>query len=328
MNIRADWHTQDTTWPAFLNPVARRADHSHLQESTLKPIDYVCPKTLDEAIGLLSEEGKVSRPFAGGTDLIIQLRTCALEADRVVDIKRIPELNEITFDEKGLSIGAAVPCSRICENVEIAGSYPGLFDALSLIGGVQIRNRASLGGNLCNASPAADGIPPLMVHRAVCEIAHTEGFRQVPVKKFCLGPGKTVLERGELLVSILIPPVRGKSGSQYQRFTPRNEMDIAVAGAASFIELEDDGATIRNAGIGLASVAPVPLYLEEGSRALKGKKAGDEAFAAAAEQASLASRPIEDMRGEAWQRRHLAGLLTRRTLQGAFERAIQGSLNS
>jgi len=290
----------------------------------VKQIDYQSPKTLDEAIALLCEEGKVARPFAGGTDLIIQLRSSTIEAEMVVDIKRIPELDELTLDEGGLSIGAAVPCSRICENQEIARAYPGLFDALSLIGGVQIRNRASLGGNLCNASPAADGIPPLIVHRALCRIAHSEGFREVPVEEFCLGPGRTVLKRGELLVSIIIPPVNGRSGSQYQRFTPRNEMDIAVAGAASFLELEEDNATIRSARIGLAAVAPVPLFLEEGSRVLLGKKAGEQAFAAAAEQAQLASRPITDMRGESWQRRHLAGVLTRRTLQGAFERAKQG----
>jgi carbon-monoxide dehydrogenase medium subunit len=293
----------------------------------VKPIDYQCPETLAEAMALLGEEGKTARPFAGGTDLIIQLRAATIEADRVVDIKRIPELNELTLDEGGLSIGAAVPCSLICENKEIALAYPALFDALSLIGGVQIRNRASLGGNLCNASPAADGIPPLIVHRALCKIATPDGIREVPVEKFCLGPGRTIMERGELLLSIFIPPVKGRIGSQYQRFTPRNEMDIAVVGAGSLLELEEDFTTIRSAAIGLAAVATVPLWLEEGSRILCGKEAGEEAFSAAAEIARQACRPIEDMRGESWQRRHLAGVLTKRTLQGAFERAIQGKPN-
>jgi carbon-monoxide dehydrogenase medium subunit len=287
----------------------------------LKPIEYKCPKTLDEAIDLLSEEDKVARPLAGGTDLIVQLRSSTIEADVVMDIKRISELNEFTLDDRGLSIGAAVSCSRICEDEEIARAYPAIIDSLSLIGGIQIRNRASLGGNLCNASPAADGIPPLIVHRGLCRIAHTKGIREVAVEEFCLGPGKTVLKRGELLVSILIPPVNARSGSHYQRFTPRNEMDIAVVGAASFLELEEDGATIRNARIGLAAVAPVPLFLDDGSRTLVGRKAGDQVFRAAAQQARLASRPISDMRGEDWQRRHLAGVLTQRTLQGAFERA-------
>ncbi len=287
----------------------------------MRQIEYHAPASLAEAVEILAKAGPRARPLAGGTDLIVQLREYRSDADVIVDVKRVPELTELRLDGDGLVIGAAVPCCRIYEDEQIARAYPAVFDAASLIGGIQIQNRASLGGNLCNASPAADGVPPLIAHGGTCRIAGPSGEREVPVEKFCVGPGKTVLERGELLVSIRLPRSGGRSGSRYERFIPRNEMDIAVAGAGSFIELEDDGETIRSARVGLAAVAPTPLALANATDALAGRKATAEAFAEVAEAARKAARPIRDMRGEIWQRRHLAGVLTRRTLEVALERA-------
>ena len=287
----------------------------------MKAIDFKAPQTLEEALAALRGGNGGARPLAGGTDLIVQLREYRRDADVVVDIKRIPELNELTLTDKELVVGAAVPCYRIYEDESISAAYPALFDSASLIGGIQIQSRASFGGNLCNASPAADGIPSLIVHRGVCRVAGADGLREVPVEQFCTAPGKTVLGAGELLVSFAFPRSKGKFGSHYLRFIPRNEMDIAVVGAASYLELEDDGKTIRQAHIAVGAVAPTPLYLEEASAALIGKTAGAEAFEEAAAAASAAAKPITDMRGEVWQRRHLAGVLTRRTLEGALNKA-------
>jgi carbon-monoxide dehydrogenase medium subunit len=288
----------------------------------LRDLDYQAPTSLRDAIALLAEGDGQARPLAGGTDLIVQLREHRKDARRVVDLKRIPELNEVSFDAAGgLTLGAAVPCCRLYEDARLARAFPAIVDAASLIGGIQIQSRATLGGNLCNASPAADGVPPLIVHGAVCRIAGPKGERQVPVESFCTGPGKTVLAPGEVLIAFKIAAPAPRSASRYERFIPRNEMDIAVAGAASWLELDADGSTIRGARIALAAVAPTPLLAEEAGRSLIGKRAGADAFEAAAALARQAARPIDDMRGTAWHRRHLVGILTRRTLEAAFERA-------
>ncbi|HEY1861064.1 MAG TPA: FAD binding domain-containing protein, partial [Gemmataceae bacterium] len=163
----------------------------------MRDIEYAAPRTVGEAVALLAEHGERARAFAGGTDLLVQVREGRRDLALLVDLKQIPEVNELTFDEKvGLRVGASVPCSRIYESAE-AKRYPALIDAASLVGGVQIQNRASLGGNLCNASPAADTIPALIAHEAVCVIAGPKGTREVPVDKFCTGPGRTVLALGE-----------------------------------------------------------------------------------------------------------------------------------
>ncbi len=291
----------------------------------MKAIRYACPQSLEEAVSLFAQRGPLARPFAGGTDLIVQMREGKKEPNLVVDLKRIPELNELSFQpQRGLVIGAAVPCSQIYEHEEIAGLYPGLIDAVSLIGGIQIQNRATLGGNLCNASPAADGVPPLIVHRAACRIRGPRGERTLPVEKVCTEPGRTALDADEILVSFHLPAPPERSGARYLRFIPRNEMDIAVAGAASFLELEKDSQTIRGARIALAAVAPTPLLVEEAGGLLIGKRAGEEPFARAAATCREAALPISDMRGAAWQRKHLIEVLVKRTLQGAFQRARGG----
>lgn len=284
--------------------------------------DYVAAQTVDETVSLLAEKGNQARVLAGGTDLIVQVREGRRHPDVIVDVKKLAETNVLSYDQQnGLHLGAAVPCYRIYGDTPIAQAYPGLMDAFSLIGGIQIQGRASVGGNLCNSSPAADSIPPLIVHHTVCVIAGPNGRREVPVEQFCTGPGQNVLGNGEFLVAMRIPAPAKNFGSHYLRFIPRNEMDIAVVGAGSSVVLSDDHATITAARIALGAVAPTPLLVEEAAAAIVGQPVSDDAINRAAEAAKAAARPISDMRGTIEQRRHLAGVLTRRTLQGAIARA-------
>ena len=288
----------------------------------MREIEYSVARTVDEAVSLLAEKGEKARPLAGGTDILVQLRSERRNLDRLVEIKDIPETNQLSYDpQKGLVLGSAVPCYRIYEDHTVARMYPGLIDAAAMIGGIQIQGRATLGGNLCNAAPSADGIPPLIVLGTTCLIAGPKGTREVKAEHFCTGPGQNILEDGEFLVSFHIPPPQPHSGAHYQRFIPRNEMDIAVAGVGSSVVLNASGQSFVSARVSLASVAPTPLLVDEAGAALAGKEVSDKAIDDAAEVAMAASRPINDMRGTIQQRRHLVGVLTRRTLRGAIERA-------
>ena len=290
----------------------------------MQAFDYVATHSVEEAISLLSRDGDQTRILSGGTDLLVQLREGRLRAQLVLDIKSIPELNELTYDPRvGLRLGAAVPCYRICRDAQVARHYPGLIDAIGLIGGVQIQARASVGGNLANASPAADSIPALIVHQAVCEIAGPGGRRQVPAEAFCTAPGRNILRKGEFLVSLRVPAPEPGFGAHYLRFIPRNEMDIAVAGAGAAVHLSEDGKTFRGVRVALSAVAPTPLFVSEAGQALVGRPVSDEAIDEAARLAQAAARPISDMRGTAAQRRHLSAVLTRRALHKAVERARQ-----
>ena len=288
----------------------------------MKEIDYAVPRSVDEAVAILKEKGDRARVLAGGTDLIIQIREYQRDADFLVDIKAIPQTMELTFDSKaGLTLGAAVPCYRIYEDTTIRKTYPGIIDSASLIGGTQIQSRASFGGNLCNASPAADTIPTLIAHSAVCVIAGPDGTREVPVEQFCTAPGKTVLSPNEFLVSFKIPAPPANFGAAYLRFIPRNEMDIAVVGAGVSVTLDDAKSKVTAARIALAAVAPTPLLADAAGKALVGNEANNANIEKAAEAARAAAKPISDMRGDAEYRKHLAGVLTKRALKIAVQRA-------
>jgi carbon-monoxide dehydrogenase medium subunit len=288
----------------------------------LQDFEYSVARTVSEAVSLLAEKGNLARPLAGGTDILVQLRSGRRRLERLVEIKDIPEVNELSYDpQQGLRLGAAVPCYRIYQDEQVVQAYPGLIDVAALIGGIQIQGRATLGGNLCNAAPSADAVPALIALGATCSIAGPNGTTEVPVEDVCTAPGQTILKDGELLVSFHIPAPQQHSGAHYLRFIPRNEMDIAVAGVGSSVVLDASGKSFVSARVSLASVAPTPLFVEEAGAALAGKEVTDEAIDNAAEAAMAAARPIDDMRGTIRQRRHLVGVLTRRTLRGAIERA-------
>ncbi|MDP6507569.1 MAG: xanthine dehydrogenase family protein subunit M [Chloroflexota bacterium] len=292
----------------------------------MRAINYAAPTMVEDAVRILRENGAGARIFAGGTDLIVQVRENTRDVDVMVDAKGIEELTRVEIGADGsVTLGAAVPCYQIAGDDAIVAAFPGLIDAAGIIGGTAIQGRASLGGNLCNSSPAADGIPALIVHGATANIAGPDGRRSVAVADFCTGPGTNVLAAGEMLVSLTIPALVPNSGAHYLRFTPRNEMDIAVVGAGAQVVL--DGDTIVSARIALGAVAPTPMYAAAADEALAGQPATEESYEAAAAAAQNAATPITDMRGTADFRNHLVAVLTKRALRGAVERAKGGAVN-
>jgi carbon-monoxide dehydrogenase medium subunit len=289
----------------------------------MESFSYRAPQSLTEAIEFLSADGDPGpRVLAGGTDLLVQLRAGAVRAGLVVDLKRIPELTGLSLDGDGLRLGAAVCAAAILEHRELAATYPGLADAVGVIGSAQVQGRASIGGNLCNASPAADSVPPLIALGAECLITGPGGSRTVRVESFVTGPGETALGRGEILVELRVPRPPPRSADAYLRFTPRTEMDIAVVGAAVNLTLGSDG-VCRAARVALGAVAPTAIASPAAAQALVGTRVDEGALRRAAAAASAACIPIDDMRGTATFRRKLAGVLTRRAAATAAVRAAE-----
>jgi len=287
----------------------------------LKDFQYTAPNTVEDATRLLSEHGSRAKILAGGTDIIVQLREGMCEADVVVDIKKIPELVQYQYaSDSGLTLGAAVSCCNLYEDSQLADLYGALADSSRIIGGWQIQSRASVGGNLCNASPAADCIPALIALNATAHITGPDGERQVAVEDFCISPGTNILDDGEFLISLHIPAQSANMASAYERFIPRNEMDIAVVGVGSWVSLDDAG-RITAARISLGAVAATPLFAAAASDHLIGKEPTEENFAQAGELAQQIATPITDMRGTAAYRTHLVAVLVKRTLTTAVQRA-------
>ena len=291
----------------------------------MKWFDYENPKTLSETFELLNKYGDDSRLIAGGTDLIVQMRIGRRTPKVVINTKAVDEMNELTCNSSGLTIGAAVPCYKIYQTPEIISMYPGIIDSASLIGGIQIQGRATIGGNLCNAAPSADAVPALIVNRAICNIASSKGTRNIPVEDFCTGPGQNVLDTDELLVSLSLPKHESNFGSRYIRFIPRNEMDIAVVGAGVSITLENE--IIKSIHVALASVAPTPILVKKITEELTGTKLSPETLSHAGELAKQAATPITDMRGTIEYRKHLTDVLTKRALADAIKRVKGEKVN-
>ena len=289
----------------------------------MEAFDYLAPRSLSEALGALSN-GKRSLMLAGGTDVIVQLRENRRQCDQLIDLKHIPELMSYSFGADGsLEIGAAVPLAQLYEDPQVQSRVPALVDCATIIGGIAIQSRASLGGNLCNASPAADSSPALMALGARLVIASNGGNREIAVEDFFAGPGRSTLQPGELLLTVKIPAPAPNSGAFYHRFIPRNEMDIAVASAGVSITLDAPG-NVAAARVALGAVAATPIMVPAAASALIGKAPNAESFAAAGEAAAAAASPIDDMRGGVAQRRHLSKVLTVRALENALQR-IRGS---
>jgi carbon-monoxide dehydrogenase medium subunit len=287
----------------------------------MQEIQYEAPRSIADAVRALA--GPAACVLAGGTDLLVRMRAEPPRAQRIVDVKAIPELRTIALDAEGLRLGAAVPCREVSQHADLKRLFPGLVEAAELIGSMQIQSRASLGGNLCNASPAADTVPALIALGAQCEIAGPHGSREVAVESFVTGPGETVLQAGEFLVALRVPTPPPRSRDAYLRFTPRGEMDIAVVGAGVSVTLDDAG-VCRAARIVLGAVAPTPRVVPEAAEALLGTAVDEAALARAGAAAMAAADPIDDKRGTASYRRKLAGVLTRRAASIAARRAREG----
>jgi aerobic carbon-monoxide dehydrogenase medium subunit len=281
---------------------------------------YEAPQSLDAAVGLLAGATGPARILAGGTDLLVQLRSGLIEPDLVVDIKKIPEMRRITPENGGFRIGAAVSGAELGEHPEVGRLWPGVVEAVELIGSTQIQGRATMVGNMCNASPAADSVPAMIAAGAKVSLIGPNGRREVPVEEICIAPGRTSLAKGEIVVSILLPARPPHSGDAYLRFIPRTEMDIAVVGAGVSLSLDDAG-VCRAARLSLGAVAARPLLVPEGGAALVGSRVDQPALERLAQAASAACKPIDDKRGTIEYRIKVAGVLARRAAQIAHERA-------
>jgi CO/xanthine dehydrogenase FAD-binding subunit len=281
---------------------------------------YEAPETLDAAVGLLTGESGETRVLAGGTDVLVQIHTDREDPDLIVDIKKIAELRAISDNDGAWSFGAAVTGKELMDNADFNAAWPGVMDGVRLIGSVQVRGRATVGGNLCNASPAADSVPPMIAARAIATVVGPNGTREVPVEDIATGPGKTSLEAGEFVVSFQLPKRAPNSGDAYLRFTPRTEMDIAVVGCAVNLTLDDSG-TCTDARVSLGAVAARALVVDDAAKALIGTKVDDAAMDALAAAASAACSPIDDKRGTIEYRTEVAGVLAQRAAAIALERA-------
>jgi len=286
----------------------------------MSEILYESPKTLEAAVALLARANGQARILAGGTDLLIQMRAGRVVPGLLVDIKGIPEMTSIIAENGGFRFGAAATCMELVEHEAFARQWPGVTDAVKLIGSVQVKGRATVGGNLCNASPAADSVPALIAAGAVARIVGPGGTREAAVEDIPAGPGKTTLSDGELVVSLFLPPRPARSGDAYLRFTPRTEMDIAVVGAGVNLTLDETGVCI-GARVSLGAVAERALLVPEAAAALVGTKVDDGALKRLAAAASAACRPIADKRGTREFRIEVAGVLARRAAGIALDRA-------
>lgn len=292
----------------------------HSGETAASRLRYVAPTTVQAAVALLAEASGAARVLAGGTDLLVQLRSGRSRPDVIVDIKRIPDLIGIREADGGFVIGAATPCAVIGEHRALMEAWPGVVEAARLIGSTQVQGRASLAGNLCNASPAADSVPAMIAARATCLVAGPNGYREVSVEAIPTGPGRTSLARGELIVEFHLPRRPPRSGDAYLRFIPRTEMDIAVAGAAVNVTLDPSGLCME-ARVVLSAVAPTAILVPDADAALVGRRLDEEALRRLDAAARRASQPIDDKRGTVDFRITVAGVLARRAAGIAFARA-------
>jgi len=281
---------------------------------------YEAPQTLESAVALLAAETGSAQVLAGGTDLLVRMKSDIAAPDLIVDIKRIPATKAITAEAGGWRIGAAVSGAELGEHAGVKASWPGVVEAAELIGSTQIQGRATMAGNLCNASPAADSVPALIAAGATVRIVGPGGSRDVAVEAVPTGPGKTSLTKGEIVGSIFLPARAERSGDAYLRFIPRTEMDIAVVGCGICLTLDAAG-TCTAARVSLGAVAPTVLLVEEAAAALVGTSVDDAALEALAAACSAACRPIDDKRGTVEFRTKIAGVLAKRSAKIALARA-------
>jgi carbon-monoxide dehydrogenase medium subunit len=281
---------------------------------------YEAPHSLDQAVALLAGAQGEAKVLAGGTDLLVQMKTEIVSPDIVIDIKHIPELREIKEEGGAFRIGAAVTGAELKEHPRLKALWPGIVEAANLIGSTQIQGRASMGGNLCNGSPAADSVPALIAASASASAVGPGGRRSIPVEDIMIGPRRLSLAKGEIVASFLLPAKAARTGDAYLRFIPRTEMDIAVVGCGICLTL-DGGGTCTAARVALGAVAPRPLLVAPAAAALIGSKVDEPALAKLEEAARAACQPIDDKRGTKQYRIEVAGVIARRVALIALERA-------
>ena len=290
----------------------------------MSEVKFISPETLEQAVDVYtkaSKEGK-TKILAGGTDLLVQIRSGISQPDTIIDIKNIKELKEISNDNGSYTIGAAVAGAVLDEEKDFGNNWPGVLEALRLIGSEQIQGRASLGGNLCNASPAGDSVPALIASGATVKVQGPEGERNMPVENIHAGPGKTNLKNGEIVVNFQFPKKQKNSGDAYLRMIPRTEMDIAVVGCAVNVTIENEKCV--DARVALGAVAPTALLVEDASKALIGSNFDQESIEKAALACEAACNPIDDKRGTISYRKKVSKVLFKRALEKAIERAKRG----
>ncbi|MGJ7043302.1 carbon-monoxide dehydrogenase medium subunit [Shinella sp. BE166] len=283
---------------------------------------YIRPSSLKEAVGLLVEASGRAAILAGGSDLLVRMKGGFIEPELIIDIKSIDALGHVIENDEGFVIGAAVPCAVLGENAALRRAWPGVVEGAKLIGSKQVQGRCTIVGNLCNASPAADGVPALVTAGAKALIRGPAGSRTIAVEMIPVGPGRTSLAPGEIIEAILLDKRRPRSGDAYQRFTPRTEMDIAVISAAVNLTLDDHG-VVESARVALGAAAPTVLLVEEAARILVGSRIDDGTLNRLAEACSDACRPIDDKRGTVEFRKKVAGVLAKRVALTAYQRAGQ-----
>ena len=287
----------------------------------MSALRYEAPTSIDAATSLLTENLKTIKVLAGGTDVIVQMHSERIEPELIVDIKNIPELKQIEKTVDGFKFGAAISGKDLMLNEGFNKVWPGIMDGVRLIGSLQIRGRASVGGNLCNASPAADSVPPMIAAAAIANIVGPAGNRNVPVETIIVKPGQTSLTKGEIVVSFQLPNRPPRSGDAYLRFTPRTEMDIAVIGVAINLTL-DDNEICNSARVALGAVAPTPILDENAAETLIGTKLDEEALENLARAVQKSISPINDKRGTIEFREDVVGVLAKRVAEIAKTRAL------
>jgi aerobic carbon-monoxide dehydrogenase medium subunit len=285
----------------------------------VRRFELALPESLDDCLRLLAQRGPETKLLAGGTDLLPQMKNSVVMPKRVIDLSGVARVKILECDAKGLRIGAAVPARQVEQDPRVREGYAAVAESAALLGSVQVRNLATVGGNICNAAPSADMAPPLVALEAQAVIAGPKGERRVPLSDFFTGVRKTVVGPDELLVEIFVPAPGPHSGGSYIRHTPRRELDIAVVGVASQVTIANG--VCAKARISLAAVAPTPVRATAAEAALEGKPLTPELIERAADLAGHAAKPISDQRGSADFRRHLVRILTRRTLTTALARA-------
>ena len=283
-------------------------------------MQYLAPTTVDEAVSLLAGHSGDCRILAGGTDLLVRMKSDMADPDAVVDIKRIDAMKQITPENGGWRVGAAVSGAEMKEHAALTADWPGVVEATDLIGSTQVQGRCTMAGNLCNASPAADSVPDMVAAGAMARVVGPNGRRDVPVEDIPTGPGKTSLAKGELIEAIVLPERGERGGDAYLRFIPRTEMDIAVVGCGVSLTL-DAGGTCTAARVALGAVGPTVILVEKAAQALIGTPVDDAALDALAAACSAAAKPIDDKRGTVEYRVHVAGVLAKRAAVIARKRA-------